>query len=125
MTDHDRLRRLAENATPGEWVAKQHETMTGKSVLGPREAGDLFRGPVVLMEPIFWDERSAANAEFIAAWNPETALNLLDELRDAKAKLQEAKAEGYERAVRDARQYALPSVGLVAIGMQNPYRETR
>jgi len=66
----DRLTQIEErlaNATPGPWETRQHATFPGRKVVGPREPEDIAKGPVTLMEPIFWTERSAANAELIAA----------------------------------------------------------
>ena len=90
--DTARLRALADAATAPPWETRGYKEMPGKYVVGPRKPSDLGRGPVVLMEPLFCDERSAADAEFIAA--ARTAVPaLLDALAEAEARVQ---------AVRDA-----------------------
>lgn len=78
--DLETLREVAEAATDGPWEAKQGAVSPGKKVVGPRESNDLGRGPIVLMQPIFWDKRSAANADHIAAFDPPTAIALLDRI---------------------------------------------
>jgi hypothetical protein len=78
------LRKTAEAATPGPWESRQGAVAPGKMVVGPRESNDLGRGPVVLMHPIFWDKRSAANADHIASFNPAAVLALLDRLENAE-----------------------------------------
>ncbi|MFJ2619713.1 ead/Ea22-like family protein [Glutamicibacter sp. NPDC087344] len=83
--DLDQLRKIAEQATPGPWEARQSGNFPGKYVVGPRHRpGDIGRGPIVLMQPIFWDEGSVANAEFIAAFDPETVLALITRTEQAE-----------------------------------------
>lgn len=89
------LRKVAESATPGPWEAKQGAVAPGKKVVGPRESNDLGRGPIVLMQPIFWDKRSAANAAHIAAFDPPTVLALLDRVEAAEATIERVEDLAY------------------------------
>jgi len=68
MTTLDEIQARADAATEGPWEARLGigGLTNGKRVVGPREQNDLAQGPIVLMEPLFWDSRSARNAEFIA-----------------------------------------------------------
>lgn len=84
--DRERLRKRAEDATPGPWETRGYKEMPGKYVVGPRKPNDLGRGPVVLMEPLFCDERSAADAEFIAAARSAVP-QILDQLDRAEARI--------------------------------------
>lgn len=92
------LRTKAEAATPGPWETRGYKEMRGKYVVGPRKPGDLGRGPVVLMQPLFCDERSAANADFIAAAR-NLVPALLDALATARTERDEARAQ--VQAVRE------------------------
>lgn len=84
MDDLNYLRKTAQAANDGPWEAKQSLAFPGKKVVGPRDSGDLGKGPIVLMQPLFWDERSARHADHIAAFDPPTALAILDQLETAK-----------------------------------------
>ena len=103
------LRKTAEAATPGPWEARQHNELPGKYVAGPRyRPNDIGRGLIALMQPVFWHEESAANAEFIATFNPETVLALLSRLEHAeqavtrvRAMAQDWEANGNSCAVGD------------------------
>ena len=69
MTTTDRLTEIEARlaaATPGPWEARDG-LYDGKYVVGPREAGDIAKGPIQLFSPTFWTKRSARNAELIAA----------------------------------------------------------
>lgn len=72
----DDLRKIAEAATPGEWVRD------GISVLGAREEHDLNTGLARLATMMMpWErERMEANAEFIATFDPQKVLELLDQI---------------------------------------------
>lgn len=74
--DLDRLQTLAENATPGPWRLEEdgNEGM-----------------PWVFPHGAYCPDR--ATTEFIAAWNPETALALLARLKDTERERDEARAE--------------------------------
>lgn len=77
--DKDKLRQLAEAATPGPWFASpSHDHY---KVLQDNDSG-------LLPEIAGVDER--ANTAFIAAANPATVLALLDELADAHQSAQYA-----------------------------------
>ena len=81
----DTLREVAEAATPGPWESRQSDDMPGKYVVGRRyKFGDVSKGPMTLMQPIFWDQGSADNADHIATFDPPTILALLSRLEQAE-----------------------------------------
>ncbi|WP_213159992.1 ead/Ea22-like family protein [Pseudomonas aeruginosa] len=86
MTDINRLKELAERATPGPWSAAWEE---GDDTAWPNlfpviQAGN---GEVVIGNEGFYTdlEQDKANATFCAAANPKTILALLDEIDGLKA----------------------------------------
>ncbi|HBO7092591.1 TPA: hypothetical protein L4847_006945 [Pseudomonas aeruginosa] len=86
MTDHAKLRRLAKAATPGEWHAVWEEgddaAWANLFPIIQAENGEI----VVGNEGFYSDlERDKANAQFCAAANPRTVLDLLDEIDRLKA----------------------------------------
>lgn len=107
MTDHAKLRQLAENATQDTWS------------LQIEEVGDVHDADILIYAGPFEfgggcdPEQTIHDAEFIAAANPVTVLALLDELRDAKAT---GSADGYITGRDDlATEQSFPT--------PNPYRE--
>lgn len=72
MTDYERLRALAQAATPGPWEARGLDYSTAVDQVGTRKSiarlGDSL------------DSEAWRNAQFIAAANPATVLTLLDEI---------------------------------------------
>ena len=81
------LKEIANAANTGPWESKQGAISPGKKVVGPREARDIGRGPIVIMQPIFWDKRSAVNADHIAAFDPPTVLALIAHLKLAEDRI--------------------------------------
>lgn len=75
MSDIEELRRLAEEATPGLWIATVDP-------LGFHVGG--VRGRIALAVPSR-GRGARADAEFIAAANPQVILALLDELEALRA----------------------------------------
>lgn len=76
--DHDHLRALADAAAPGSWYT--FETKTGRrNGIGSRDISD----DEAVLEDWHADE---ADAEFIAAFDPPTALAVLDENRDLRGR---------------------------------------
>jgi hypothetical protein len=77
MTPLDKLRALAEAATPGPWATKAPRNLPrGVIAAGSMQVADAFN------DTHWTDEQCERNAAFIAAANPQTVLKLLDE-RDA------------------------------------------
>ncbi|HFH3066451.1 ead/Ea22-like family protein [Pseudomonas aeruginosa] len=103
--DTNKLKELAERATPGEWSAVWEE---GDDTAWP----NLFpiiqaeNGETVIGNEGFYSdlEQDKANAQFCAAANPKTVLALLDEIDGLKAE-NEALLLGM-RAILNAYDYA-------------------
>ena len=72
--DIDKLKKIAEAATPGPWYATPHPECRGANWrVGTRPSTDWVNfGQIAYM--------SGANARFVAAFNPRVALELLDEI---------------------------------------------
>ncbi|MEI0849994.1 ead/Ea22-like family protein [Pseudomonas aeruginosa] len=105
MTDTNKLKELAERATPGPWSAAWEEgDDTAWSNLFPViQAGN---GEVVIGNEGFYTdlEQDKANATFCAAANPQAILGLIDEVERIKAE-NEALLLGM-RAILNAYDYA-------------------
>lgn len=71
MTDYERLRALAEQATPGPWEPRGLDYSTAVDQVDTRVSIARLGDPL--------DSRAWCNAQFIAAANPATVLALLDE----------------------------------------------
>lgn len=90
----DDLRKIAEEATPGPWI-------TGGEL--PGSDGVFFGTAVDPDDPdepgILLGEAYAPDAEFIATFNPETVLALLDRVETAEQALQRVRAiaEAYDQ----------------------------
>ena len=107
MTDHDRLRELAQNATPGPWVARDCGDVCCQWV-SPADAPDT---------DILVGRQDRAVHEFIAAANPATILALLTEIATAKADAWDEAAT----AAADSKDASAPySAG--RLRRANPYR---
>ena len=107
MTDLTELRRLAEGATPGPWVAAPKEGRFGAQV---DSAGCTV---ALCMECT----RSTANATYIAAMNPVIALSLIARVERAEAEaarmreainraLEQLASAAYKRGQEDMRERA-------------------
>ncbi len=106
MTDTDRLRSLAEAATPGPWEVQDEGQADGLSVV--RLEPDLGYAAEVIWtdDADYPDEARPDLAAYIAACSPDRILALLDEL-------------GALRAVaKAAREVSLRPFGTGAIGAQ-------
>ncbi|HCQ6570784.1 TPA: ead/Ea22-like family protein [Escherichia coli] len=103
--DYQALREIAEKATCGVWSLEYGEgRFDGDDALIHREAAGYI--PICRIEGAHpesgFDEdfqmEQQANAEFIAAANPATVLELLDELEAAKKRIAELEAEPVSQA---------------------------
>ncbi|HBD3644906.1 TPA: ead/Ea22-like family protein [Escherichia coli] len=103
--DYQVLRAKAEKATCGEWSLEYGESrFDGDDALIHREVAGYI--PICKIEGAHpesgFDEdfqmEQQANAEFIAAANPATVLELLDELEAAKKRIAELEAEPVSQA---------------------------
>ena len=86
MIDLNELRRLAQEAMPGPWRVG-HPPPNGEQTIGTLD------GLMVAVATTGWAVNAKLNAEYVAAANPATVLELLDEierLRAASAKAKEA-----------------------------------
>ena len=79
MTDLDKLRELAEAATPGPWSAHRPHPDYGTYVV--EQVGPPSIDEVALCRDAWGDE----NSEFIAAAHPATVLDLLDRIKAVEA----------------------------------------
>lgn len=81
------LRRLAEAATPGQWVTEDEDISIGGNVIGVyvahEDGGRIGQAFANCLVPT--DEKCRANAAFIAAANPAVVLSLLDECEKAES----------------------------------------
>lgn len=76
MTTDIEVRKLAEAATPGPWIAGDDED-SDYFLVGPHDGDGIVFRPVVKLHP-------QNNAAYIAAANPATILSLLDRLEKAE-----------------------------------------
>ena len=85
MTDTKELRKLAEAATPGPWNYYDDSLSTGRIEI-------VALGKTVTRIYRSVPEEDGANAEFIAAANPQTIIALLDTIEAQAAEIEELKA---------------------------------
>ena len=85
MTDTKELRKLAEAATPGPWNYYDDSLSTGRIEI-------VALGKTVTRIYRSVPEEDGANAEFIAAANPQTIIALLDTTEAQAAEIEELKA---------------------------------
>lgn len=92
MTDKEDLRRLAQAATPGPW--------------GNTDVSDPTRinSPYDQVAICYRTSRAIANARFIAAANPVTVIELLDEIERLRTQRDEHKADWLEALAELVRQ---------------------
>ena len=92
MTDMEKLRTLAEAATPGPWVSGDPSFGNGNAQMivsiSDRAMGRDIQGPN--LHPALFD------VEFIAAANPAAVLGLLDQIDAAESKLAAVRALHFE-----------------------------
>ena len=97
MTDVNKaqLRRLAEAATPGQWVTEDEDFSLGGNVIGVyvahQDGGRIGQAFANCLVPT--DAKCRANAAFMAAANPAAVLSLLDELEGAHKRISELEIE--------------------------------
>ncbi|EJS0106546.1 ead/Ea22-like family protein [Salmonella enterica] len=102
--DKRALREVAEKATKGPWkVFSDIDTKTF-SIHTPR---DKRCENVIKWGGFDCQPNAEANAEFIAAFNPKVALALLDDMRDARGKLEAA-----ERLIAELDQRLIEYAGI-------------
>ena len=75
MTDHSKLRSLAEAALPGEWLYSETRGVVDTSQRA--KDGTLYDG--VSWQPEQCDAKTHAQGRYIAAASPSTVIGLLDE----------------------------------------------
>jgi hypothetical protein len=98
MNDADlkRLRELAEAATPGPWMAINHQKHLGDhNVEQAWWSVDSKGGRIADIE-----RHKAANAAFIAAANPQTVIALLDDLAAAHKQAENRRLVMAERLMK-------------------------
>lgn len=94
--DYQELREIAKQATQGKWVAFISPGKYGMYAVHTPE--DKHHGDIVDW-PGFDEQKNAENnARYIAAFNPEVAQALLDELETAKKRIAELEAEPVSQA---------------------------
>lgn len=80
------LRKIAQRATQGEWVAF---ISPGTDTYAVHTPGDERCGDIIKWPGFDGKKNAKNNAKFIAAFNPEIVLALLDELETAKKRIAE------------------------------------
>lgn len=98
MTDTNELRRLAQRATPGPWEA---EGQGGIQMDGTRDAYVIYSEGVrsIASVRLISDRQARGNtAAYIAAANPATVLELLDELD--RLRIEVARLKGAEMGLQ-------------------------
>ncbi|WFC45828.1 ead/Ea22-like family protein [Escherichia coli] len=88
--DYQALRELAKQATQGEWVAF---ISPGTGTYAVHTPGDKRCEDVIKWPGFDGQKKAAANARYIAAFNPEVVQALLDELEAANKRIAELEAE--------------------------------
>ncbi|MEK8926240.1 ead/Ea22-like family protein [Escherichia coli] len=88
--DYQALRELAKQATQGEWVAF---ISPGTGTYAVHTPGDKRCEDVIKWPGFDGQKKAAANARYIAAFNPEVVQVLLDELEAANKRIAELEAE--------------------------------
>ncbi|EEQ1624578.1 ead/Ea22-like family protein [Escherichia coli] len=84
--NYQALRELAKQATQGEWVAF---ISPGTGTYAVHTPGDKRCEDVIKWPGFDGQKKAAANARYIAAFNPEVVQALLDELETAKKRIAE------------------------------------
>ncbi len=85
MTDTNKLKELAERATPGPWSCNRHWAIVGGPTLEFTNGAAQQQIAMACWQSWMHEEELRNNAEFIAANNPKTVLALLDEIDRLKA----------------------------------------
>ncbi|MFW4762691.1 ead/Ea22-like family protein [Pseudomonas paraeruginosa] len=85
MTDHAELRRLAKAATPGPWSCNRHWAIVGGPTLEFTNGAAQQQIAMACWQSWMHEEELRNNAAFMAAANPNTILDLLDEIDRLKA----------------------------------------
>jgi len=79
-TNHEHLREVAEKATPGPWSINRHGAIVGGEFIEYTNGHGQSQLAMACGAHNIGDDERKANAEFIATFNPTTAIALLDEL---------------------------------------------
>ncbi|EJA1176683.1 TPA: ead/Ea22-like family protein [Escherichia coli] len=106
--NYQALRELAKQATQGEWVAF---ISPGTGTYAVHTPGDKRCEDVIKWPGFDGQKKAAANARYIAAFNPEVVQALLDELETAKKRIAELEKIATDYALKfqkaqDALKYA-------------------
>ncbi|EKQ6319267.1 ead/Ea22-like family protein [Pseudomonas aeruginosa] len=99
MTDTNKLKELAERATPGPWSCNRHWAIVGGPTIEFTNGAAQQQIAMACWQSWMHEEELRNNAEFIAANNPKTVLALLDEIDRLKAEneaLRKFSAEAYQ-----------------------------
>ncbi len=83
--DTNKLKELAERATPGPWSCNRHWAIVGGPILEFTNGAAQQQIAMACGQSWMRDDELRNNAEFIAAANPKTILALLDEIDQLKA----------------------------------------
>ena len=81
MTNKEELRRLAQAAMPGPWRVG-HPPPNGEQTIGTLD------GLMVAVATTGWAVNAKLNADYVAAANPATVLELLDEIERLRAEIE-------------------------------------
>ena len=116
MVDEQKLRQLAEAATPGTWLKEGH-TIYSLMHFGWRKGVEQFKNrfwTAVYKDNDCPEEERQANVDFIASANPAAILAMLDELQTLRSERTawRVTAENAEAAVKQARIDALEEAKL-------------
>jgi len=79
-TNHEHLREVAEKATPGPWSINRHGAIVGGEFIEYTNGHGQSQLAMACGAHNVGDDERNANADFIATFNPATAIALLDEL---------------------------------------------
>lgn len=113
--DYQALREAAENATPGEWVAFISPGKYGTYAV--HTPGDNHHGDIVDWPGFDGQKNAENNARYIAAFNPEIVLALLDERESQNKRIAELeKSEDQLINERDHAESALDDMYFAATG---------
>lgn len=83
--DTNKLKELAERATPGPWSCNRHWAIVGGPTLEFTNGAAQQQIAMACWQSWMHEEELRNNAEFIASANPKTVLALLDEIDMLKA----------------------------------------
>ncbi|HGN1040062.1 TPA: ead/Ea22-like family protein [Pseudomonas aeruginosa] len=85
--DTNKLKELAERATPGPWSCNRHWAIVGGPTLEFTNGAAQQQIAMACWQSWMHEEELRNNAEFIAAANPKTVLGLIDEVERLEEEL--------------------------------------